>query len=222
MSASFDTHHLKSSKDLGTWEDSDKPKVHRVMACGVDSMTDYYKLTKDPDTEPSCSKCSAAWAKAKLKVQPNLRIEPETVGNISQWKSMNRAYIGDELIAFIAVENGWGKRWFIYELGVFEDKIARNSAIKKSYHSKFAALLALPALHVAGTLPGEQAVLKNHAEQREKLVATRARMAQARVEEEAELKMAIEGLEGLTADTSRLSNAERAAVLFAIGRLRQG
>lgn len=218
MGNSFDKHFLKKETIAAPDPETGKPRTKKHWACGEAMTSDFYKAAPD-GVEPTCSKCSAFWAQQQLKGRTDLRLEPCELSSMSDFRSMYRAYLKDELVAFISVKKGWGKSWTICTVGIWDDKPHRDKQVRAGLHSKNAALLAVPKLREEGALPTfAEAVAARDALQA-KLNDQRVKRAERdRVEAEAR-KLTIETLEKMAADTARFSNLERNSLLDAVERL---
>lgn len=218
MGKSFDSHFLRKETFVRTDEETGKRVTQKHWACGEVMTSDFYKAAAE-GKEPTCSKCSAAWAKSLLKRHPGLRLEKAELGRWSDLRSLYAVHDGNDLVGYASIKSGWGGTWSLAAVGIFEDKPHRGMDLSLRFHSKEAALLAIPGLRAEGKLPTWDEVRAEREALTAKRKAERAEAAAKAKRESEELALTIETLGKLAENTARLSNLERNAVLDAIQRL---
>ncbi len=240
MGRAHHSHYETGRIDEGYWEARvPEPKIKIKFACGDNTYQGWsHSSIAVGDQEPSCPKCSAAWAKDKLADAVGDRLRMEKVEDApGVYKSLYEAYVDDAHVAYLAFEHGWGSTWRVMRLELSGEEVAParprgdlGGGRRYGFHSKEAALLIVLRGREQGmkdhgrSAPGGQRYtdkLRSKAEllaDREAYTARqRAREIERRQEDardEEDKQTAKLALESLWARRAELSNLERSGLVI--------
>lgn len=212
-----------------------------VALCGADKGWSDSWFTSDV-TRVNCSKCNAKIGQGIMKAEPRLALGERDEEPDKQWQTYKSIYpvqVDGEIVAYVAIANGWGKRWHVHEIelddegtpyplgGVYDwSEGMRATGMKRNeFRSKEqAALAAFRLAEIGELLPAaklQQKILaaRKVAEEREaQRAADKERYRQEaeakRQQKEARHQEIAEGLASI-AQRESLSNFERDALAAA-------
>lgn len=237
MGRGYDTHAPGEWKLEQVWDSraaAYKPEEEMVgYALCHDRLWDRTRITTEA-FDITCSKCSAKFAAQRIKAQDlNIRLERMPTG--SGYRSVLKVWYNEALVAYVVFESGWGGAWTIHGLALDgQGEVIMNRAgldpnteqmagmraqkLPGSFHSKEAAMLAVPQFLALGVLKTAAQVREEADSKRE---FYRLKSAERSARRRAKLDKDTEVYEGLKSIYDRrqelgLTNFELAALQYAV------